>query len=81
MSEILFPAGETIDLINLNIETMSEYSSQWGIEQSQVGSGVFSGSLYAVNTPRIQIYHSYHSHGIMVRGEFPDNCVLIRLCI
>lgn len=77
MSEILFPAGETINLINLDIEAMSEYSKQWGIEQSQIQRGVFLGRMYAVNTPRIQIYHSYHSHGIMVRGEFPDNCILI----
>lgn len=77
MSEILFSAGETIDLINLDIETMSEYSKQWGIEQSQIQSGVFSGRMYAVNTPRIQIYYSYHSHGIMVRGDFPKNCVII----
>jgi AraC-like DNA-binding protein len=77
MSEILFPAGQTIELVNLDIETMSEYSKQWSIEQSQIQSGVFSGSMYAVHAPRIQIYHSHHSHGIMVRGEFPDNCVLI----
>jgi AraC family ethanolamine operon transcriptional activator len=77
LSTILFPAGSVIELSNLNIEVMTEYIQKWSLEHSQMQRGVFSGSLFVVYTPRIQIYDSYYSHGFMTRGEFPDNCVLL----
>lgn len=77
MSDILFPAGTIMELSNLNIEVMSEYSKQWNLEHTQMQSGVFSGVLSVVYTPRIQIYDAHYTQGFMTRGEFPDNCVLI----
>lgn len=77
MSEILFPAGTVIELPNLGIEVMSEYTKKWNLEHTQMQRGLFSGSLSLVYTPRIQIYDAHYSHGFMTRGEFPDNCVLI----
>jgi len=77
MSTILFPAGTIMELPDLDIEVMCEYTRQWSLEHTQMTSGIFKGGLYAVYTPRIQLLDSHYSHGFMTRGEFPDNCVMI----
>ena len=39
--------------------------------------GSFSGGLFFVHTPRIQISYAKYSLGMMVEGEFPDSCILL----
>lgn len=77
MSDILFPAGLTIDLSDLNLEVVRDYVRQWNLRYTQMQKGLFTGGLFFVHTPRIQISHAKYSLGFMTEGEFPDNCILL----
>ena len=77
MSDILFPAGFTVDLPRLDVEQMQHYAKMWDVEHTQLGKGVFEGSLFGVHTPRIQMGISHFSHAIMTQGSFPEGCVVL----
>lgn len=77
MSNILFPAGFTVDLPQLNVEMMQHYAKMWDVEHTQLGKGVFEGSLFGVHTPRIQMGISHFSHAIMTKGNFPKGCIVL----
>ena len=77
MSDILFPAGFTVDLPQLDVEMMQHYARMWDVEHTQLGKGVFEGSLFGVHTPRIQLGTSHFSHAIMTKGSFPDGCIVL----
>lgn len=81
MSDTLFPAGLIVDRPDLTIEMMQHYAKMWNIEHTQLGKGVFNGSLLGVHTPRIQIGISHYSQGIMTTGDFPDGCVLLHYSV
>jgi len=77
MSDMLFPAGLIVDRPDLTIEMMQHYAKMWNIEHTQLGKGVFNGSLLGVHTPRTQIGISHFSQKLMSIGDFPDGCVLL----
>jgi AraC-like DNA-binding protein len=77
VSDILFPAGLTVDLPELNVEMMQYYAKMWDVEHTQLGKGVFEGSLFGVHTPRIQMGTSHFSHAIMTQGSFPEGCIVL----
>lgn len=77
MSDIIFPAGFTVDLPDLDMEMMQHYAKMWHVEHSQLGKGVFEGSLLGVHTPRIQLGISHFSQKIMTQGDFPDGCIVL----
>jgi AraC-like DNA-binding protein len=72
----LFPPGFIIDLPGLDAEKMHHYSKMWNIKHTQLGKGVFEGSLFVAHTPRIQIGTSHFSHAAMTQGTFPQGCVV-----
>ena len=77
MSDILFPAGLIIDLPRLDMEMMQHYAKMWDVEHTQLGKGVFEGSLLGIHTPRIQMGISHFSHAIMTQGSFPDGGIVL----
>jgi hypothetical protein len=77
VSDILFPAGFTVDLPRLDMEKMQYYAKMWDVEHKQMSKGVFEGSLRGVHTPRIQMAISHYSHTIMTRGSFPEGCIVL----
>ncbi len=77
MSAKLFPAGLMIDLPGLDLEMMRFYTNKWNIEHMQMEKGSVFGSLLIVQTPRIQFNHSLYSHGLLIRGGFPVNSIMI----
>lgn len=77
MAEILFPAGLTIDLRNIGMEEVEYYAKAWNLERVQMQKGFYSGSLLVAHTPHMQLMHTPHSHGILLRGDFPTGVVLI----
>ena len=77
MSDILFPAGFTVDLPQLSVEKMQHYAKMWDVEHTQLGKGVFEGSLFGVHTPRIQMGISHFSHAIMTQGSFPNGGIVL----
>ncbi len=77
MSDILFPAGFTVDLPQLNVEMMQHYSKMWDVEHTQLSKGVFEGSLFGVHTPRMQLGTSHFSHAIMTKGNFPKRSIVL----
>jgi len=81
MSDMLFPAGLIVDRPDLTIEMMQHYAKMWNIEHTQLGKGVFNGSLLGVHTPHIQIGISHYSQGVMSIGDFPDGCVVLHYSV
>ena len=77
MSDIIFPAGSIIDFPDLDLEVMQHYAKMWNVEHTQMGKGLFEGSLMGVHTPRIQIGISHFSHAIMTQGSFPEGCIML----
>ena len=77
MSEILFPTEIIIDLSDLDLEMMQHYTKQWDLEHCQMEKGIYSGSIFAVHTPHIQLGSANYSHGFMSRGSFPSGTVLL----
>ncbi|PHS38729.1 MAG: hypothetical protein COB07_07845 [Sulfurovum sp.] len=77
MSDILFPAGFIVDLSRLDVEKMQHYAKMWDVEHTQLGKGVFEGSLYGVHTPHIQLGTSHFSEAIMTQGSFPEGCIVL----
>ncbi len=77
MSNIIFPAGFTIDYPSLNIEMMQHYSKMWNLEHTKMKKGHFEGSISAIHTPRMQFGSTYYSQGFMSRGDFPDGCIVL----
>lgn len=77
MSTVFFPAGMTIDFRNINIEEMEFYARAWNLERVQMQKGLFSGSMFATHTPRMQIMHAPYSHGVLLQGDFPKGTILI----
>ena len=77
MPDIIFPAGFTIELPNLDLEMMRHYAKQWNLEHTKMEKGLFEGSISAVHTPRIQLGSAYYSHSFMSKGDFPDGCIVL----
>ena len=77
MSNIIFPAGFTIELPDLDLEMMQHYAKQWNLEHTKMGKGLFAGSTFAVHTPRIQLAEARYSQGFMSQGDFPDGCIVL----
>jgi len=77
MNKILFPAGMRIDLIDVNMEIMEFYARDWNLERIQIQKGFYTGSIRVAYTPRLQLMRTPHSHGLLIRGEFPKGTILI----
>ena len=77
MSLVLFPAGLNLNLHNLNMEEMEFYARAWNLERIQIQRGLYLGSLKVTHTPRMQLMSTSHSHGLMMRGDFPKGTILI----
>ena len=77
MSNIIFPAGFTIELPDLDLEMMQHYSKQWNLEHTKMEKGLFEGNISAVHTPRIQLGSAYYSQSFMSKGDFPDGCIVL----
>ena len=77
MSDIIFPAGFTIELPDLDLEMMQYYSKQWNLEHTKMEKGLFKGNISAVHTPRIQLSSVYYSQSFMSKGDFPDGCIVL----
>jgi len=69
--------GFTVDLPRLDVEKMQHYAKMWDVEHTQLGKGVFEGSLFGVHTPRIQMGISHFSHAIMTQGSFPEGSIVL----
>ena len=64
MSTVLFPAGTTIDLSELNMEEAEFYAKAWNLKRIQIQKGFFQGSILAAHTPRMKLMHTPHSHDL-----------------
>lgn len=81
MSPVLFPAGLTVDLHNLNIEEVEFYLRAWNLERIQMQKGFYIGSVTATHTPRMQLMRTPHSHGLLMQGDFPKGTILIAFIV
>ncbi len=77
MSTILFPTGLKIDFLDLNTEEMDFYTRAWNLEYVQMQKGLYVGSVTAVHTPHMQLMRTPHSHGLLLKGDFPKGTILI----
>ena len=77
MSNILFPAGLTVDFRDVSMEEVEFYSRAWNLERIQIQKGFYIGSLTATHTPRMQLMRTPHSHGLLMQGDFPKGTILI----
>lgn len=77
LSNIIFPAGFSIELPSLNIEMMQHYAKMWNLEHTKMSKGTFQGSLSVIHTPRMQFATAHYSQRFMSRGDFPDGCIVL----
>jgi len=77
VSKVFFPAGLTIDFRDINLEEMEFYARGWNLERRQMQKGLFKGSMIAAHTPRMQLFRANHSHGVLLKGDFPKDTILI----
>jgi AraC family ethanolamine operon transcriptional activator len=77
VSNIIFPAGLTIDYSDLSMEMVQHYSKKWNLEHTQIGKGVFRGKITVVHTPRIQLAANSYTTGLLTRGDIPKGCILL----
>jgi len=77
MPPITFPAGFSINFHNLNLEEMEFYARAWNLQRMQMQKGSYVGSMIAAHTPRMQMMHTPHSHGVLLQGDFPKGVILI----
>jgi len=69
-------SGTIMDVKFSSHEEMSEMAKLWEVEQVQIEKGPFTGSLYGINTPHIQIAKAIRSHGVIIKGKSPRNCYM-----
>ena len=81
MSTVLFPAGLTVDFHNINMEMMEFYARAWNLERIQIQKGFYLGSVTATHTPRMQLMRTPHSHGLLIKGDFPKGTILITFIV
>jgi len=77
MSEVLFPAGLSIDFRDVNLEEMEFHARAWNLQRVQMQKGLFIGSMMSVHTPRMQLMRAPYSHGVLLQGDFPKGTILI----
>lgn len=77
MAKILFPAGLTIDMHDMGMEEVEYYTQAWNLKRVQMQKGFYRGSLIVAHTPHMQLMRTPHSHGLLLRGDFPKGVVLI----
>lgn len=77
MSTVLFPAGVKVDFRDVSMEVMEYYAREWNLERIQMQKGFFRGSVVVTHTPRMQLMRTPHSHGLLIRGDFPIDTILI----
>ena len=77
MATVLFPAGLKVDFLDLNTEEMDFYTRAWNLEYVQMQKGLYMGSVTAVHTPHMQLMRTPHSHGLLLKGDFPKGTILI----
>ena len=68
--------GYVIDLEFTTHEAMIEAALQWQLEEYQLDSGSFTGSMNAVHTKHIQIGNTSRSNGVFIKGNIPKNTYL-----
>ena len=68
--------GHVIDLEFTTHEAMIVAALQWQLEEYQLDSGSFKGSINAVHTSHIQIANTKRTNGVCVKGKTPDNVYL-----
>ena len=68
--------GYVIDLKFDTHESMIEAALHWHIEEYQLDSGSFTGTMNAVHTSHIQIANTCRSNGVFIKGNIPPNTYL-----
>ncbi|HEY9129621.1 MAG TPA: AraC family transcriptional regulator [Sulfurovum sp.] len=68
--------GHVIHLEFDTHESMIEAALCWQLEEYQLDSGSFRGSINAVHTLHIQIGNTFRSNGVFVKGKTPKNSYL-----
>ncbi|WP_373033168.1 helix-turn-helix domain-containing protein [Sulfurovum sp.] len=66
-------------VINLDFDThesMIDAALHWSLEEYQLDSGRFKGTINAVHTLNIQIASTFRSSGVFVKGNIPKNTYL-----
>ncbi len=66
-------------VINLDFDThesMIDAALDWSLEEYQLDSGRFKGTINAVHTLNIQIASTFRSGGVFVKGNIPKNTYL-----
>ena len=77
MSNILFPAGLSINFSDLNIEMVQYYSKKWDLVHTQMSKGVFKAKMTVAHTPRIQLATNAYTTGLMTKGDFPKGTIVL----
>lgn len=77
MTTQMFPAGLTVELPEIDLETIVYHFKNWDLESEQMQKGRFSATIKTIHTPRIQLHDVDYSHGFFTRGSFPKACVMI----
>jgi len=68
--------GHVIDLEFDTHEAMIEAALLWQIEEYQLDSGTFKGSMNAIHTSHIQMAYTSRANGIFIKGNTPKNAYM-----
>ena len=68
--------GHIIDLNFTTHEAMIEAALLWQIEEYQLDSGTFEGSMKAIHTSHIQLADTSRTNGIFIKGKTPKNAYM-----
>jgi len=68
--------GHIIDLEFTTHESMINAALLWDLEEYQLDSGSFKGTMNAVHTLHTQIASTFRSNGVFIKGEIPKNSYL-----
>ena len=68
--------GHVISLEFETHESMIDAALQWQIEEYQLDSGTFKGTINAIHTSHIQVGSTSRSNGVFIKGSSPKNTYL-----
>ena len=77
MNNIIFPPGLNIVKNNINIEILKEFAEGWDIEYLKMEKGDLNLSFEVTHTPRVQLAYENYEKGVLIKGQYPQNAVVL----
>ncbi len=77
MSDSIFSSSLVINVPKIELEAMDISCFDWNLERFRLKSGEVYATIDGAQTPQLQIGRIRYSNGLLFRGDYPKNSVLL----